>query len=317
MRSAKKPRQSKKGDALWEMLESPVIVGDDVGAKLKGMSTIIGEEFTVLKCACDAGFAEAIAEAAQDGGGWVLAGPKGGAVSSITRDITWVYRCRSFTSFGCGAQIKIVYRVATQSLVVLYATGWAHTHVGAILSSTGLPPPMKLIVDRLQAENPTMKWRSAWNVLVEQHGFGMDMCERARTYFYKGAKECRDTHIANLGVSSYGCVEVWTTEHQLFDLLRAHSPTDAAKYVDVAGVIGALVKPDEGVCAVMMSTPKLLLDAWSNKLFGYSAGQMHLDHTHKLLYEQIPFLVASTPDIGQHVHLIMLGPVTHENAELV
>ena len=58
----------------------------------------------------------------------------------------------------------------------------------------------------------------------------------------------------------------------------------------MAGVIGALVKPDEGVCAVMMSTPKLLLDAWSNKLFGYSAGQMHLDHTHKLLYEQIPFL---------------------------
>ena len=78
-------------------------------------------------------------------------------------------------------------------------------------------------------------------------------------------------HDASLGT--------WTTEHQLFDLLRAHSPTDAAKYVDVAGVIGALVKPDEGVCAVMMSTPKLLLDAWSNKLFGYSAGQMHLDHT--------------------------------------
>ena len=88
MRSAKKPRQSEKGPALWQMLETPVPVCDDVGAKLKGMSTITGEKFTVLQCACDAGFAEAIAKAAEDGGGWVPGGPKVGQVSSITRDIT-------------------------------------------------------------------------------------------------------------------------------------------------------------------------------------------------------------------------------------
>ena len=96
-------------------------------------------------------------------------------------------------------------------------------------------------------------------------------------------------HVAKLGVSSYGCVGAWVEDNRLIDAIMSHTPTPNKTYLDVPGVIGAVVKPEEGMCAVFISTPKLLLDAFALGTLGFGGGQVHLDHTFKLLHEDIPF----------------------------
>ena len=90
------------------MQEVPSVLGEDVGMKLSGLANIVGEEFSAMKVAKEVGFAKIIDDLAEDGGGWSLACAKTGEVSSITGDITWVFRCKSHSAFGCPAKIKLL-----------------------------------------------------------------------------------------------------------------------------------------------------------------------------------------------------------------
>jgi hypothetical protein len=56
--------------------------------KLSGLADLVGEQFSAMQAARDAGFAKIIDDLAKDGGGWSLACAKTGEVSSITGDIT-------------------------------------------------------------------------------------------------------------------------------------------------------------------------------------------------------------------------------------
>ena len=58
-------------------------------------------------------------------------------------------------------------------------------------------------------KNPTQKFGALWNFLAEHHDLSIEMRERVKTYFYKGATVRKEEHIARLGVSSYGCVAAW------------------------------------------------------------------------------------------------------------
>ena len=314
--SAKKPRKSLNGDPDWHMMEAPAILGDSIGAQLSGLSDLQGEPLTAMSVAMNAGFCTYITEYEQGGGGWSLACKKAGVTSSITNDIAWTYRCKSHTAFGCPAQIKIIYKPTTDSLTVLHAKGWEHKHDGTLNITRGLPPPVKVIVDTTVDLNPTLKFQSLWNLLVEQHKVDPSLKTSVQHYFYKHARARNAEHCVSLGVSSYGAVEAWVVKNRLIDLLVKHEPTATQSYLDVAGVIGSFVRLEEQRCAVMISTPKLLLDAAALGTLGFSKGQLHLDHTFKLLHEQIPFFVTSVPDIGQHVHMVMLGPTTHMDAEM-
>ena len=48
----------------------------------------------------------------------------------------------------------------------------------------------------------------------------------------------------------------------------------------------------------------MLIEAYVQTSMGYSDGQLHADFTFKLLQEQIPFFVASVPDIRQQAHFV-------------
>lgn len=314
----KKARHSLNGDPMWRMVEAPAVIGDALTMKLCGLANVVGEDLSPMKAAKDAGFGTFIDSLAMDGGGWSLACKASGEVSALTGDVTWVYRCKSACSLGCPAKMKIIVRKIATTCTVLHATGWAHDHTGPIATITGLPPPVKQVIETFMEKNATAKFTALWNHLVDgDHVTASEaMKGRVSTYFYKGSKARKADHVAKLGVSSYGCVAAWVEQHRLVDMIMNHTPTPNKTWLDVAGVIGALVRPQEAMCAVFVSTPKLLLDAFALGTSGYGNGQLHLDHTYKLLHEQIPWLVTSTPDIAQHVHLIGLGPTTHMDADM-
>lgn len=98
--------------------------------------------------------------------------------------------------------------------------------------------------------------------------------------------------------------------------MAEHVVTLNAGYLDVSGVIGSFVRPNENKCAILFATPKTLIDAWVQSVLGYSKGQLHVDHTFKLLQEEIPLIVTSVADISQHVHPCTLGPTTHMDDEM-
>lgn len=112
-------------------------------------------------------------------------------------------------------------------------------------------------------------------------------------------------------MSTFGCVQTFVDANTLELALRSHMPMPSKKYLDVSGVVAWMIKPEESLCGVAFSTLRLLMDSWVQQVMGYGLGQEHVDHTFKLLQEQVPFLVTSHADIGQHVHPSMLGPTTH------
>lgn len=264
------------------MVDSPVALGGTLGTKLSGHGELVGEKVKAMQIASEAGFGESIIQSNQGGGGWSLCCAAAGEMSTVTRDITWTYRCKAHSSYGCPAKLRIIYRQVTDTMCVLTSTGWNHVHSGLIQTSTGLPPPIKIIIDDTAKDNPTMKFAAIWNLLVEKHGIEPQMKTRVRNYFYTNAKGRSAEHTISLGVSSYGSVQAWVNDNQLLDLLQAHSQTPTRSYLDVAGVIGAIVKPQENMCAVMISTARLLLDAFAISTLGYSKGQLHADHTPRM-----------------------------------
>lgn len=274
----RKARKSEHGDPCWVMQETPSVIGEEVGMKLAGLANLVGEEFTALQAARDAGFAKIIDSLAEDGGGWSLACAKAGEVSSITHDITWVYRCKSHSAFGCPARLKLLYRRSTTTLTLFAATGWKHDHTGPVQTSTGLPPTVKTVIEDFMHRHPVEKFQSLWNHLVDNNVVTADdgMKARVSNYFYKGANSRKADHVAKLGVSSYGCVSAWVDDNRLIDAIMNHRPTPNKTYLNVPGVIGAVVKPEEAMCAVFISTPKLLLDAFAIGTLGYGGGQIHL-----------------------------------------
>ena len=92
------------------MMGHPVVLGADDGAKLCGLCDVTGETTSVLQMAKDVGFTILIDKAAEDGGGWTLAGAKCGDVSTVTGDITWTFKCKSSYHTGCKAKMKFIYR---------------------------------------------------------------------------------------------------------------------------------------------------------------------------------------------------------------
>lgn len=305
------------GDPKWQMMGHPVVLGADDGAKLCGLCDVTGETTSVLQMAKDVGFTILIDKAAEDGGGWTLAGAKCGDVSTVTGDITWTFKCKSSYHTGCKAKMKFIYRRISTTLGGHIAEGWPHDHSGPVMSITGLPPHLKGVIEGWMAKNPTKKFKALWNVMVEQHGVTPEMRDRVENYFYKGATARKQEHVARLGVSSYGCVSSWVAQNWLIERIMNHTPTPTNKYLDVAGVIGSVVQPQTNTCAVFISTPRLCLDAFALGTLGYgNGGQLHLDHTFKLLHEQVPFLVTSMPDIAQHVHLVAMGPTTSMDKDM-
>jgi hypothetical protein len=67
-------------------------------------------------------------------------------------------------------------------------------------------------------------------------------------------------------------------------------------------VVGFELTPATDRCWVNVSTPKMLLDSWLLGQLGYgtAGGQEHVDHTFKLLQEQVPMIVTGVHDIQQH-----------------
>jgi hypothetical protein len=315
-RPSKKARNSINGDPDWKPQTAPVVLEEDLVNILKEGVDRDGVKKGVLDVAYEAGLGIKLDELADDGGGWTLACSKAGAISSMTYDITWTLKCRSANCLGCPAKTRLVFRSATRQLVLESATGWLHTHEGESMSKQGIPPNVKALVDKITQEQPTLKFAGVCNLLFEQHSIPTALKERIKNYFYKGAEKRRAEHLEHLGVSSYGSVASWAEANMLFDRLQRHVPSVNHEYLDVAGVVGVLVRPEIQHCAVIMSTPKLLLDMWAHSQLGYNEGTIHLDHTFKLLHEDIPFLVISGSDIGQHVHLGAMGPVTHRDTEM-
>lgn len=251
------------------------------------------------------------------GGGWSLNCKKEGVFSSVTNDTTWTFRCRSHHAFKCPGQLKLVLRTATSEFHLQNATGWLHKHEGELMSTTGLPPTIKLIVDGIVHLEPTIKFRALCNRLYEVHNVDKALEARIENYFYRSCAERKLAHAQDVGRSSFGAMQTWVDGNDLFDRLAAHKPTnDGDKYINVAGVIGFHIDPETKRCAVMISTPKLLLDAWVFTKLGYTDGQLHVDHTFKLFFEQIPMLVTSVADIRQHVHPTGFGPTTHMDKEM-
>jgi hypothetical protein len=101
------------GDPKWQMMGHPVVLGADDGAKLCGLCDVTGETTSVLQMAKDVGFTILIDKAAEDGGGWTLAGAKCSDVSTVTGDITWTFKCESSYHTGCKAKMKFIYRIST------------------------------------------------------------------------------------------------------------------------------------------------------------------------------------------------------------
>jgi len=253
-----------------------------------------GEPFNVIAWAHQVGLKSDMDSLEGGGGGWTLACGKAGEVSSVTHNITWTLRCKSHSAFSCPAKLKIVLHRATGRVQLMVASGWAHSHVGAVQTSQGVPPSVKAIVDELLATHDRLSFKSLCNILYEQKGVSKALESRLRTYYYRGAGDRRSDAIRRLGVSSYGGVQTWASAHRLEARLAAHVPTDSHSYLDVSGVVGFEVKPEEQRCIVFMSTPKLMLDAWVLTQQGYSAGQLHVDHTFKLFHENIPMLVTGS-----------------------
>ena len=112
-------------------------------------------------------------------------------------------------------------------------------------------------------------------------------------------------------------MQTFAENNGLFDKLPKHVVAMNAGYLDMAGVVGYHIVPEENRCLVLFSTCKLLLDTFIQSGMGYSKGQLHVDFTFKLLQEMIPFLVMSVPDIQQHCHLTVLGPSTHQDEAML
>ena len=250
------------------------------------------------------------------GGGFHNSGT--GKISAITGDIVWKLRCNSFHAYKCPASLRIVFRKAMGTLHVEVAKGWEHKHTGTLLTTVGLPPSVKHIIDGIVQTNPGIKLRAVKHLLWENHNVSKeDFDSKIASYFYRGCGARRQNTDVTTGVSSYGTVQTFVDSNQLFDLIPKHTVSLNHGYLDVPGVIGSMIKPAEGRCAVIISTAKLLLDTHVQTGQGYSRGQLHGDFTHKMLQELIPFFVASVPDIQQHVHLTAMGPCTHQDKEML
>ena len=131
-RKPKKPRNSENGDPVWRMVDSPVALGGTLGTKLSGHGELVGEKVKAMQIASEAGFGESIIQSNQGGGGWSLCCVAAGEMSTVTRDITWTYRCKAHSSYGCPAKLRIIYRQVTDTMCVLTSTGWNHVHSGLI-----------------------------------------------------------------------------------------------------------------------------------------------------------------------------------------
>lgn len=316
MPAQKKARNSLNGDPQWSRVGDGVRLQEDVVQGLKGHGELLNGTNPIVKVAHDVGLGPTLQSLDGGGGGWVMAGPKPGQTSKITYDITWKLKCKSNHHYGCPAKLNVVFINHSKSLVVEHAKGWLHSHSGESNAKKGLPPDVKLLIDDLVKKNPTMKFGGVCNVLFEQHRVPTEMRERISNYYYKGAGARNASHSALLGVSSYGCVSSWVAVNGLERRLIEHRVDTNQSYLDVPGVLGSEVKPEEKRCMVFVSTPRLLLTAWFVSTLGYSTGAIHSDHTFKLLHEDIPFLVTSTTDIGQHVRPIGVGPTTHMDKEM-
>ena len=167
--SRKKPRNSTYGEARWTEVASANLSSDQVG-QLASYETLADKSFNIISFVALVGLGAQLDALAEDGGGWSLACPREGIMSKVTNDIAWKLRCKSHNSYGCPAKVEIIYRVATDYLVIKHAVGWAHKHTGDVLTETGCPPALKALIDRILAANPTMKFRALCNTLYEQHG---------------------------------------------------------------------------------------------------------------------------------------------------
>ena len=105
-------------------------------AKLTGFGELVDKPDAALAVAEAVGFGDKIKSLAMDGGGWSLACAKGGDVSKVTGNTTWLYRCVSHSAYSCPAKIKIVLTRATSTLSLYTSAGWPHKHVGTVQTDT-------------------------------------------------------------------------------------------------------------------------------------------------------------------------------------
>ena len=308
-------RKSTNGPPMWEAVCAPGVVTQD---KLDAMASPDFKD--VITWACDAypALKHALSGYEEGGGGFSLMCPARGVASSVTGDVTWKLGCKSRHSLKCTASAMIILRFATKTLHLEVAKGWAHAHTGPIMTQTGLPPAIKVIIDSTVDMNPNIKLKGLKNILWEVHKLNKDDFDaRITSYFYRGCKQRRASMDVTTGVSSYGTVNTFAESNLLFDLIEKHSPGVNTSYLDVAGVIGYFTDITAHQCYVIFSTVRLLVDGWLQASYGYSKGQRHIDFTHKLLQEQIPFYVSSVADIQQHVHPVSMGPCTHQTSEMI
>ena len=120
---AKKPRNSVNGDPQWTPVASVKMSGTQ-HLMLTGKADVLGDDgFDIIEFARLAGFGAALDACDGGGGGFSPAGPKKGTVSTVTRDRTYMLRCKCASAYGCPAKIKFIYHHATQRLELLNADG--------------------------------------------------------------------------------------------------------------------------------------------------------------------------------------------------
>ena len=177
------------GEAGWKIIgAAPVSEEAALVAMGQGDGTTGGKDFKVVEWLESLGLKSLLDSVDGDGGGWQNAGLKAGEVSKVTGDITWTLKCACLSCWGCPAKLKSVWVRALNKLEIKHAVNWLHLHQGTLLTKEGLPPNIRVMVDRIVQANPTIKFRPVCHMLYEQHGVERDELEsRIRTYYYRHA----------------------------------------------------------------------------------------------------------------------------------
>ena len=112
-------------------------------------------------------------------------------------------------------------------------------------------------------------------------------------------------------VSSFGAVATVINDSAHVNVtLRSSEAT-----VDTAGVIGFKLVEEDGRVLILTSTIKLTMHMFENLCMGNSI--MSLDHTFKIMKEQMEMVTLGTVDNGRHGKTLAFGPSSHTDTAAV
>ena len=290
--SKKSGRGKKNGDPKWEEIAEFAIDDQAPTAML----------YTDLA----PGVVTCLAANEEGGGGHTLAGSKHGHYSALRGTVTWTLRCKSCTAWGCINQKKVVANLILKEAKVFDATGWPHTHSGILLTKRGLPPQIKVKMDKIIFDSPSIKL-GALRLMLYNQGASKEMKQQIADRFYHLRATCPTQE---LGVSSFGTLMAGIAEHDIHKLLAQVGANE-----NTTGVIGSYVDVDTQTAIVAYSSVKGAMMAFEQQEMGYDEGLVSMDFTYKVVQERIPCFTITTHDIAQHGKLLSFGLSTHETGD--